>query len=322
MKQFKLMLGGACLGLLFAACTGGGYSKTPSGLAYKIISDKKNPVVKPGQIIKFTYLQKVHDSVLVNSDDNGPAYVAIDSATPANYNPAEIFSLLRKGDSAVIVIEADTIKNKNGGQLPPFLKNKDKIFLMIKISEVFATNADADKDRQAATEVIMKKMEAEAEVQKTKDLVILNEYLKTKNIKAQSAPKGTLVEILQPGSGAAIDSGKYVTVHYTGKTIAGKVFDSSIDSAFGHPGQPYTLMIGGRGAIQGWDDGLRLFRKGGKGRLYIPSALAYGKRGAQPDIQPDENLIFDVEIVDVADKRPEPKLPPAPPMPQTKPSKK
>ena len=81
-------------------------------------------------------------------------------------------------------------------------------------------------------------------------------------------------------------------------------------------------MIGGRGAIQGWDDGLRLFRKGGKGRLYIPSAMAYGKRGAQPDILPDENLIFDVEIVDVSDKRPEPKLPPAPPMPQTKPSKK
>jgi FKBP-type peptidyl-prolyl cis-trans isomerase len=71
-------------------------------------------------------------------------------------------------------------------------------------------------------------------------------------------------------------------------------------------------MIGSTGSIAGWDDGLRLFKKGGKGRLYIPSSMAYGKQGAPPRIKPNENLIFDVEIVDVTDKMPQPNLPGAP----------
>lgn len=304
-----------------AACGDSSFQKTKSGLAYKIISDKKNPVVKHGQVLKFEYVQKVRDSVLISWTDNGPAYVPIDSAVPAEYNPAEIFSLLRKGDSAVVVIEADTIKNK-GGQLPPFLKPKDKVFLMIKVKEVFPNEEAANKDREVVIQEMMKKQEAEAEVQKKIDLQVIDQYLKSKNITAQSAAQGTLVEITSMGKGAVCDSGKFVSVMYTGRTLAGKVFDSNIDSAFGHAGQPFSFMIGGRGAIKGWDDGLRLFRKGSKGRLYIPSALAYGKRGAQPDILPNENLIFDVEVVDVSDKMPQSMVPPMPPMPDTSKLKK
>lgn len=311
MKRSHSLLWVCLSAVFFAACSDGNFNRTKTGLMYKIISDKKNPVVKNGQVLKFEYRQTIHDSVLYSSLDNGPAFVPIDSTTPLDYNPSEVFALLRKGDSAVIVIEADTIKKKSG-QLPPFLKPKDKVFLMIRVKDVFANVEAADSDRQGEIKKIMEKQQKEAEIQKKKDLVILGDYLKAQGITAQTAPKGTLVEVTTPGTGMACDSGKYVSVMYTGKTLSGNAFDSNVDTTFGHAGQPYTFMIGSTGSIAGWDDGLRLFKKGGKGRLYIPSSMAYGKQGAPPRIKPNENLIFDVEIVDVTDKMPQPNLPGAP----------
>jgi FKBP-type peptidyl-prolyl cis-trans isomerase FklB len=51
--------------------------------------------------------------------------------------------------------------------------------------------------------------------------------------------------------------------------------------------------------IKGWVEGLRILQKGAKARLYIPSTLAYGEQGAGADIQPNSNLLFDVEILDI-----------------------
>lgn len=293
-----------------AGCnSGSSFKRTKSGLMYKIISDKKNPVATKGQILKFDFTQKVRDSLLGSSEENGPVYVPVDSAVAPDYNPNEIFGLLRKGDSAVVIFEADTLRKKQGG-LPPFLKAKDKIYLTFRVSDVFATQEEASKDREIAMQAFIKKQEVLAENQKKIDIKILGDYLKSKGITAQSAPRGTFVEIINPGTGAACDSGKFVTVKYTGKTLAGKAFDSSVDPAFGHAGQHYTFHLavrgGPQGAIEGWNDGIRFFKKGGIGRLYIPSSLGYGKQGSGPDIKPNENLVFDIEIMDVNDTMPAP----------------
>jgi len=310
MKKTSIVILSAMVMLMLAACSGGSYKRTKSGLMYKIISDKKNPIAKNGQILKFEYVQKVRDSVLFSSAENGPGYAQVDSAVIADYNPNEIFPLLRRGDSAIVIIEADTIKKKSGG-LPPFLKPKDKIFLTVKVVSIFANQDEATRDSEASQKEFAKKQEARNEGQKLKEIEVLKDYLKSKGITAQSAPKGTLVEIITPGTGAAIDSGKFVSVMYTGQTLAGKVFDSNIDPKFQHPGQPYIFQIDARpGAIEGWSDGLRLLRNGGKGRLYIPAVLAWGKQGAGADIKPNENVVFDVEVIDVSDTRPTPPTPP------------
>jgi len=313
MKKTSVVILSALAMFVLAACnSGGSFKRAKTGLMYKIISDKKNPVVKTGQILKFEYQQKIRDSVLSSSATTGPAYVVIDSASIPDYNnPAEIFAMLRKGDSVVIVFEADTLRKRNPQGLPPFIKAKDKIALTMRVKDVFNNQDEAGKDREVAFQEVRKKQEAEEEVQKQKDIKTLQDYVKSKGITVQSAPKGTLVEITNPGSGDNVDSGKFVSVMYTGQTMAGKVFDSSIDPKFQHPGQPYVFQIGSNppGAIEGWDDGLRLFKKGGKGRLYIPSSLGYGKFGNGPDIKGDENLIFDVEVVDVTATRPAPQMP-------------
>jgi FKBP-type peptidyl-prolyl cis-trans isomerase 2 len=65
--------------------------------------------------------------------------------------------------------------------------------------------------------------------------------------------------------------------------------------------KPLNVRVGEGQVIPGWDIGLTYFGKGGSGTLYIPSYLGYGKSGKN-NIKPDEDLIFDIEIVDVKNK--------------------
>src|SRR5580704_11315708 len=89
--------------ITLASCNSNGFKKTKSGLLYKIISEGKGDPIKKGQFIKFSYTQKVRDSVLVSTDKAViPTYTRIDSVGPI-YSPLEVFPLLRKGDSLVVV---------------------------------------------------------------------------------------------------------------------------------------------------------------------------------------------------------------------------
>ena len=117
-------------------------------------------------------------------------------------------------------------------------------------------------------------------------------------LKRPEPQKVLMLKYKTPGEGTAIDSGKGVTVDYKGMTLDGKVFDESYDSS-GKSIKPFTFVIDQRGAIPGWSDGLVYFKKGGKGRLFIPSYLAYGPRGAGADIKPNTPIMFDISIVDV-----------------------
>ncbi len=98
--------------------------------------------------------------------------------------------------------------------------------------------------------------------------------------------------ILKEGQGAKPSSTDRVTVHYHGTTIDGTVFDSSVDR-----GQPATFSVGG--VIAGWVEALQLMNVGSKYKLFIPSNLAYGERGAGGSIGPNETLIFEVELLSI-----------------------
>lgn len=97
----------------------------------------------------------------------------------------------------------------------------------------------------------------------------------------------------QEGNGSVVKEGDTVTVHYTGAlTKNGVVFDSSLDR-----GQPATFPLQRGGLIEGWIDGMIGMKEGGKRRLLIPSALAYGENGRPPVIGPNEALVFDIELI-------------------------
>lgn len=302
MKKTTILLSSLVVALGFAACSGGGFKKTKSGLLYKIESaDKSQPTVKRGNIMKLYYVQKTADTTFSTNQGQMPMYAPVDSVGP-DYNPAEVFPLLRKGDSVTIVMLPDTLIKK-GAQLPAYIKRKDKIMLCLKIVDVFTSDSLASVDREAEYKKEETRMKAAAEVQKVKDLEGLEAYIKKNNINATKTAGGVFYEITSTQNGQAIDTGDQVSIKYSGYNTEGKFFDSNIDSTKQfqpHPLDPFTFEAGRGGAIPGMVEAILHFKKGDKGRMLIPSTLGYGAnpRPGGP-IKANENLIFDIEVVDV-----------------------
>jgi len=110
---------------------------------------------------------------------------------------------------------------------------------------------------------------------------------------------------VKAGTGAAVAPRKCVFAHYTGWLTDGKKFDSSRDTtAAGKPREPISFPQGSRRVIAGWDLGFDGMKVGGQRRLFIPYQLAYGEAGRPPVIPPKAELIFDVELMAVADTLP------------------
>ena len=283
---------------LIQGCKQESFQKTKSGLLYKIISDGKGPLVKRGEFIKVNFEQKINfaknnkDSILGTSYTGMPTYAPIDSVGEV-YNAAEVFPLLRKGDSLVVMLMADSLEKKNG-QLPPFINKKDKITLHLKVIEILPSEEAVRNDQQQLIAT-----------QKAKEVAVLDSYIAKNKINAIKLPSGVYYEILSQGTGPKADSGKLVAVLYTGYTLDGKPFDSNTDSTKQsengkHPLEPFQFIAGVQGSIQGMLEGVQYFNKGGKGRLFIPSMLAYGSNpppGAP--FEPFSNLMFDIEVIDV-----------------------
>ncbi|WP_298474934.1 FKBP-type peptidyl-prolyl cis-trans isomerase [uncultured Maribacter sp.] len=146
--------------------------------------------------------------------------------------------------------------------------------------------------------------EARAEVQKSiqeiqekkaKELSEAGELFLTENGKKPgiiTTESGLQYEVLTAGNGEKPIASDKVKVHYEGKLIDGKVFDSSIKR-----GEPIIFAVSQ--VISGWTEALQLMPVGSKWRVYIPQNLAYGQRGAGGSIPPYAALIFDVELLSI-----------------------
>ena len=108
-------------------------------------------------------------------------------------------------------------------------------------------------------------------------------------------PFELVVDDLVVGEGDEATAGQKVTVHYVGVSfLTGEEFDASWNR-----GQPFEFKLGKGQVIPGWDQGVAGMRVGGRRRLTIPSAMAYGARGAGGVIKPHEPLIFVVDLLAV-----------------------
>jgi peptidylprolyl isomerase len=103
------------------------------------------------------------------------------------------------------------------------------------------------------------------------------------------------IDDLVVGEGDEATAGKKVSVHYVGVSFStGEEFDASWNR-----GQPFEFRLGKGQVIPGWDQGVAGMRVGGRRRLTIPSAMAYGARGAGGVIRPHEPLVFVVDLLAV-----------------------
>jgi FKBP-type peptidyl-prolyl cis-trans isomerase FkpA len=105
---------------------------------------------------------------------------------------------------------------------------------------------------------------------------------------------GLQIQDIVLGTGDEAKAGMNIAVHYTGTLADGTKFDSSLDR-----GQPFQFTLGQGMVIRGWDVGVAGMRVGGKRKLIIPPAMAYGDRGAGGVIPPNSTLTFIVELLAV-----------------------
>jgi FKBP-type peptidyl-prolyl cis-trans isomerase FklB len=109
-------------------------------------------------------------------------------------------------------------------------------------------------------------------------------------------PSGLQYLVIKEGTGPKPELTDTVKCHYHGTLINGKVFDSSVDR-----GQPAQFPV--NGVIKGWVEALPLMSVGSKWKLFIPSELAYGDNQAGPAIGPGSTLVFDVELLEIVNKK-------------------
>jgi len=108
-------------------------------------------------------------------------------------------------------------------------------------------------------------------------------------------PFELIVEDVVVGDGDEATKGSKVAVHYVGVSFStGEEFDASWNR-----GQPFKFQLGKGNVIPGWDAGVLGMRVGGRRKLTIPSAMAYGARGAGGAIKPHEPLVFVVDLLSV-----------------------
>lgn len=131
------------------------------------------------------------------------------------------------------------------------------------------------------------------------DIAKIDAYLEENDIDAIRSGSGLRYVVHEPGVGDIPQRGNRVIVHYVGTLFDGTKFDSSYDR-----GEPFEYTHGIGSVIKGWEEGITYISERGKITLYVPSVLAYGSRsiGDEDDdviIEPNSNLIFDIELLSV-----------------------
>ena len=185
-----------------------------------------------------------------------------------------------------------------GKSLSPVKDEVDVDALIMGMEETLAGKAPQldDETREKVKSEVSRKLQekqlaertAKAAAAKEAGEKFLAENGKRSGVKTTAS--GLQYEILTEGTGATPKASDKVTVHYKGTLIDGTEFDSSYSR-----GQPVTVPLGN--VIPGWTEGLQLVKTGGKAKLFIPSNLGYGERGAGAKIGPNETLVFEVELV-------------------------
>lgn len=170
------------------------------------------------------------------------------------------------------------------------LNSSDLVDAISAVLEDKDLKMSVDEAKGIINEYFTKLQEERSEINKKAG----EEFLKINKERSgvKTTASGLQYEVLTEGKGDKPKATDTVQVHYEGKLIDGRVFDSSIQR-----GQPASFGL--NQVIKGWTEGLQLMTVGSKYRLYLPSELAYGKQGAGEMIEPDSTLVFDVELLDI-----------------------
>ncbi|MEJ0054708.1 MAG: FKBP-type peptidyl-prolyl cis-trans isomerase [Bacteroidota bacterium] len=262
----------------------------PNGFKCQVLREGTGEYAQPGQFLVMNMLYRdAKDSIWADTKKRGiPLIIPVgDTSMIKNEKGIEsTFRILKKNDSVLITMEAKLLFD--GQPMPPNLKPEEKFTFLFGVIDI----TDRDGVQKLQEQIQAKEMDkarAAQAGQVAADTVAIDAYLADKNIIAQKGQSGLRYVITQQGSGDKPSLESTVKVNYKGSLLAdGSIFDQSES--------PIEFPLSN--LIQGWQIGFQLLPKGSKATLYIPSTLGYGANGAPPNIPPNANLVFEVELID------------------------
>jgi FKBP-type peptidyl-prolyl cis-trans isomerase len=293
--------------LFVAACSGS--KETPSGYKFNVVRKGDGVKIDSGKFVVMNLLfMDGKDSVWNDSKKNGfPAVIQIQGTVPKGDAVLEVIKMLSKGDSVVFKVPAKKLFENTFRQPLPFAVDSTSSFtFQIGLSAVL----NQEEMNKLQTELVAKQNEKMLQDQKAqlgKDITAIDDFLKAKNVTAQTTASGLRYIITKPGSGENAKAGQQVKIDYLGYLLNGKYFDTSIESEAkknnlytqGRPYSPLELTVGAQQVIPGWEEAIQLMNKGAKMTVYIPSTLAYGNQRRGDVIAENSVLVFDMELIEV-----------------------
>jgi FKBP-type peptidyl-prolyl cis-trans isomerase FkpA len=264
-------------------------------IEYKIIPGKEGRQIKYGDIVRYRNVKYYDDSVLTSPYDAIPQIVFIDSAR-ADWSYIQILQHAKENDSIVTRVSVDSLTKLNQ-PLPSFAKAGKYVGFRIKIMSIIDDRVTADV---MMSDQVKQKAKIDSLLEEKQNLTnnkTIDSFLKSKNISAGKTALGTYVAIEEEGKGEKIRSGDSVSIIFTATTLNGKLFSSTYDTA-AKVQRPFNFKVDDVSMLKGVNDGIKYFSNGGKGKLFIPSALAFGMKGSAY-VYPNECVVFNIERVTV-----------------------
>ncbi len=266
-----------------------GYSRAKQGFHYKLhIIGEEDRQARIGDIITVNIEYRTLSDSLFFS---GIRKLQVDTPRYAGSLDA-CFAMLTTGDSASFILDAEDFFTKGlQAELPGFLKAGAPMKVNIAMHEI-QTREAYNREKEAFLSWI--------EDFGAYEKVILKQYIASEKLDVNPLPSGIYYLNISPGTGNKVELGDTVTVHYEGRFLNGKFFDSTR-----RRNQPFQFVYGTEWqVISGLEEGIGMMREGERSLFILPSDHGFGNRGSSTGtIPPFTSLIFEVEILKVSSPR-------------------
>lgn len=279
------------IALLYSCNTGpySGYKKTVSDVYYKIHTGNNNDTaaVHVGSIVTMDLNYGLKDSILFDSRDNGQPVVIQISTSEYKGDIYECLQYLRQNDSATFILKAGPLFKNTFRQpeLPSFLTEETDIYFNVKL---FKVQSKEELDRE--NEIRNMQMQQQ-------EMGKLEEYITKNNITVTPTASGIYFLETKKGTGKSPVKDGYVSVHYTVHLLDGDQLFSTHER-----GEPLEFKFGSQFENVGFQEVVGMMKEGGKANAIVPSAMAFGAKGAGDVVPPYSTLYYDVEVVKIISK--------------------
>lgn len=300
--KFKLLLLGLAITLWSCGETSTGGSATEgvteNGFSYTLHTAEEGAKAEDGDYVYFHVQRRADENILSSTRDDASAPVP---SMPYTKVPAPgqeqspfpyIMGLMAVGDSLTINFPLDTIPKE---QLPPELQEAAVMYLDVTVVDI------VNKEAYEAKQKVEQEKAFAAQAEAMKEVPIIDALIKETLAKYKSGaldadmlvlPGGLKIHFHEKGTGATATTGQTVSTQYYGALMTdGSEFDNSFKR-----GQPIDFPVGQGRVIKGWDQAFLNIPEGSKATMFIPADLAYGERGSPPNIEPNAELMFYVEL--------------------------